>query len=131
MFMRYFRGGISHLSQVPGVMNRDAMDVDPPFSEANLSAAASLAPNEPGHLAYQLELMVQEAISSDPDKGSGGLDVAASDQDDDDEGANTSNDSDADDDDSDHSASESDNDLGPEDGEGIGDGSSDDRYASP
>jgi hypothetical protein len=130
MFMRYFGGGIGHLSQLPGVMNRDAMDVDPPFSEANLSAAANLAPNEPGHLANQLELMVQEAISSDPDGESEGLDVAASDQDDDDEGASTSDDSDADDD-SGRSASESDNDLGPEDGEGIGDGSSDDGYASP
>jgi hypothetical protein len=131
MFMRYFGGGIGHLSQLPGMMNRDAMDVDPPSSEANLSATANLTPNESGHLTYELELLVEQAISSNPDKGSEALDVATSDQDDDDEGVDASDDSGADDDDSDRSASESDDDLGPEDGEGIGDGDSDEGYASP
>jgi hypothetical protein len=130
--MRYFGEGIGHLSQLPGVMNRDAMDVDPPSSEANLLATGNLTPNESGHLTYQL-VMVQQAISSDPNKGSEGLDVAVLDQDDDDEGVDADDDLDANDDNSDHSASESesDDDLGPEDREGIGNSNSDDRYASP
>jgi hypothetical protein len=123
MFLRYFGGGLGHLSQVPlATGESDAMDVDAPSTEESPESA----PVNDRHQLHQLERLVQQAVDSssegsqelDPDQDLSDGDSTASSGSGDDLGDSSDYWDDSED-------------LGPEDGEGIGDERSDDGYGSP